>query len=165
MTVLTALGVDVSTNKIALVALDTEGDLKAYNVPVMPGQHGAVRLRQVRAAVRAALQGRFPTVHAAMVEIPWAKRGSSFALLSIAGVCLEAVQSVHHGAVVFDVPTQTWKLESVGHGNATKAQVAEHARGLGLLGDDQDQADACCLAQAALERLLRHINPKEVDAA
>jgi Holliday junction resolvasome RuvABC endonuclease subunit len=81
--------------------------------------------------------------------------GSSFVLLSIAGVLMEAAQEAFPGAVVLDMPTQSWKRDSVGHGNASKAEVLEHAHGLGLIGNDQDVADALAMAQAGFESWAR----------
>jgi Holliday junction resolvasome RuvABC endonuclease subunit len=146
-----SLGADVSTTKIALAAIDEHGAITTCCVPVEDAR-GARRLMQVRAAATAAIPGRFPEIAVAAVEIPWAKGASSFALLSVAAVTLEAIQDAAPGAVVLDVPTSVWKLDSVGHGNASKAEVMEHARGLGLEGDDQDLADALCLAQGVWER-------------
>jgi Holliday junction resolvasome RuvABC endonuclease subunit len=149
-----ALGADVSTKKIALAALRDDGTFKLHNIAVIDAR-GARRLMQVRAAVRVAVMGRFPETAVAAVEIPWAASASSFSLLAIAAVTLEAIQAAVPGAVVLDVPTQTWKKDSVGHGNASKADVLAHAQGLGYQGDDQDSADALCMAQGAWERWLR----------
>ncbi len=153
-----ALGIDVSTRLLAVAAIDDTGDHHTVSIPLDPSLRGAQRLTAARGALLHTL-ARDTKLHAnaAMVEIPWAKRGSSFALLSMAGVCLEVTQHALRGCVVMDVPTQTWKRESVGNGNASKDAVMVHARGLGYTGGSQDEADALCMAQAAMERLLRTV--------
>lgn len=146
-----ALGVDVSTKKIAFSTIDDDGRI-VPNVHILLGDHrGARRLCEARRIARTQAR-RYSDLAVAVVEIPWARSGSSFALLSIAAVCLEAVQAEHPGAVVLDLPTQSWKLDSVGRGNASKDECMAYAHGLGMMGADQDVADATCMAQAAWYR-------------
>lgn len=147
-----AIGIDPSTRRIAIAALTDKGRLK-HRILSIPDTRGAQRLRAIRDATADALTA-FSEVAVVVVEIPWAnpKFGSSFALLSTAAVLMEAAQFAHPGAIVLDMPTQSWKTNSVGHGNASKLAVMEHAYGLGLSVADQDVADAICMAQAGWER-------------
>lgn len=144
------LGIDPSSKRLAFAALKDDGDI-AHHVVVIPDElRGAQRLHSIRRVTVESLQGYgMPVV--IVVEIPWANPkagGSSFVLLSIAGVLMEAAQEACPYAVVLDMPTQVWKRDSVGNGNASKADVLTHAQALGMVGTDQDVADALCMAQA-----------------
>lgn len=143
-----ALGIDVSSTKIACGAIDDNGDILTAVGSIATRLRGAHRLVEVRTTT-IALAAAFHDAHIAIVEIPWARTASSFVLLSIAGVVLEALQTALPYAVVLERPTSTWKANSVGFGNATKHEVMEHAHGIGYEGDDQDVADAVCMASAA----------------
>lgn len=152
-----ALGIDVSSTKIAIAGIRDNGRLSTHALPLIEGAVGARRLREVRDVCWAILSTYARDATCVCVEIPWAssKGGSSFVLLSIAAVALEASQASMPGAVVMEVPTPSWKVETVGSGNATKDDVMAHVRGLGYDGQDQDVADALCLAQCARERWTR----------
>lgn len=153
-----ALGVDVSTKRLAIAGLRADGSITSHALSLDPNRRGAHRLREARTTAWAVLDGyRLQEACAVVVEIPWAANKSSFALLSVAAVVLEAAQAALPGAVVMDVPTPTWKLETVGHGNATKAEVMGHVRGLGYEGEDQDVADALCMAQVAWNRWAKEV--------
>lgn len=151
-----ALGIDVSTKKLAIAGLREDGSITHHVLMLDPNRRGAQRLREARTTAWAVLDGyRLQDVCAVVVEIPWAANKSSFALLSVAGVVMEAAQAALPNAVVLDVPTPTWKSETVGHGNATKLEVLDHVRGLGYGGADQDVADALCMAEVAWNRFKR----------
>lgn len=150
-----ALGIDVSTTKLAIAGVREDGSLTWHALPLNPDNRGARRLRAAREAGWAICDSYRKEASAVVVEIPWASGKSSFSLLAIAAVVMEAAQAAIPNAVVMDVPTPTWKLETVGHGNATKAEVMAHVRGLGYEGDDQDVADALAMAQCAGERWMR----------
>lgn len=144
-----ALGCDVSTKKLAFAGLREDGSITSHVLSLDPNRRGAHRLREARTTAWAVLDSyRLQEVCAVVVEIPWAGSSPSFSLLGIAAVVMEAAQAALPGAVVLDAPTQVWKRESVGHGNASKGEVADHAAGLGYEGGDQDVADALCMAQA-----------------
>lgn len=145
------LGIDPSSKKVATSMLATDGSVDFRIAPVPPALRGAHRLHWIRERMKVQL-GAFTDVGMIVVEIPWApKASSSFVLLSIAGVLMEAAQAAQPGAVVMELPTASWKLRSVGHGNASKGECMEHAIGLGLDRDDQDLADALCMCQAGWE--------------
>lgn len=150
-----ALGIDPSSRKIATVSLGEDGQITTRLLPVAD-ERGARRLAFIRSALGVQLS-QFKDVAVIVVEVPWAnpKMGSSFVLLSTAGVIMETAQAVHPGAVVLDVPTSSWKLDSVGKGNASKAEVLEHAQARGLDGDDQDLADALCMAECGWYRWMK----------
>jgi Holliday junction resolvasome RuvABC endonuclease subunit len=159
------LGADVSTKRIALAALTHDGRVLTHICPLTDNLTGARRLTQARSAVAAAIDGRFPPVSAAAVEVPYfGGSASSWALLSVAAITAEAIQAAAFGAVVLEVSAGTWKKETVGHGNATKEQAMQHARALGLEVDDQDLADALCCAELARERWWRDVEPQEAAA-
>jgi Holliday junction resolvasome RuvABC endonuclease subunit len=161
----TCLGIDPSSRRIAVAALKDNGDI-AHHVQIIPDLRGARRLHFIRRVIVESLQG-YGQPAVVVVEIPWApptrKRkdgktvqgGSSFVLLSIAGVLMEAAQEAFPGAVVLDMPTQSWKRDSVGRGNASIPEYVEHAQGLGMVGDDIDVAAALCMAQAGFESWAR----------
>jgi Holliday junction resolvasome RuvABC endonuclease subunit len=145
----TCLGIDPSSVRIAVAALTDTGDI-GHHVQIIPDGHkGARRLHLIRRVMLQSLQA-YGRPEVVVVEIPWG-RTNSFVLHSIAGVLLEVAQEAFPCAVVIDMPTQVWKRDSVGPGNATKGQVLAHAHGLGLIGDDQDVADALLMAQAGFE--------------
>lgn len=153
---LTGAGIDVSTSLIVLAGLDEHGDISHCCLALDTTLRGAHRFAAAREVMFSVPQ---LNVDAVIVEIPWAGNSSSFALLGLAAIAAEAIQVCNPGAIVMDVPTSTWKLESVGHGNATKGEVMDHAKGLGYTGDSQDVADALCMAQVALNRLIDKIGP------
>lgn len=148
---LVCLGIDVSSTKIAVGAIREDGSI-AYHAAALPLGAGARRLLTGLEATRAVLHPYRAVAAVIVVEIPWASGASSFALLSMAGVAMAAAQQACPGAVVTDCPTPTWKLESVGRGNATKQDVMVHAHALGYTGVDQDVADALCMAQCGWVR-------------
>lgn len=150
------LGIDVSSRKLAIAGIRESGSITYHAIPIAAGTAGARRLREARDATWAVMGAYRDDGATVTVEIPWAssKGGSSFVLLSIAAVALEASQAAIPGAVVMDVPTSSWKMESVGYGNASKDDVMRHAAGLGYAGADQDVADALCIAQCGMERWL-----------
>lgn len=162
-----ALGIDPSTQKIAVAGLHESGDVSHQTFRVPADLRGARRLRHIRILLEVELRQWSP-VPVVVVEIPWAnpkKGGSSFALLASAAVLMEAAQAAHHGAVVLDMPTQSWKSDSVGSGNASKEQVMAHALGLGYDGADQDVADALCMAQSGWVRWHHAVRATEARRA
>lgn len=146
---MTALGIDPSTQKIAVSGLDESGEVSHQVFRVPDDVVGARRLRYIRTLLHVELK-QWQDVAVIVVEIPWAPRarGTSFALLASAAVLMESAQAAHHGAVVLDLQTAVWKELSIGRGGASKEDVMAHALGLGLEVDDQDAADALCMAQA-----------------
>lgn len=148
---LVCLGIDVSSTKIAIGGIREDGSI-VYHAAALPLGRGARRLLTGLEATQTVLHPYRATAAVIVVEIPWASGSSSFALLSMAGVALAGAQRTCPGAIVTDCPTPTWKLESVGRGNATKADVMAHAHALGYTGVDQDVADAVCMAQCGWAR-------------
>ena len=161
-----SLGIDPSTQKIAVAGLDEDGSV-SHQVFYVPGDvAGARRLRYIRQVLAVELR-QWPTVPVIVVEIPWSprSRGTSFSLLASAAVIMEAAQYAHHDAVVLDTPTASWKDDSIGDGRASKQDVMTHAIGLGLEVDDQDVADALCMAQAGWVRWHAAVRRSELRRA
>lgn len=150
-----AVGIDVSTKRIAFAALSDEVR-RTHVIDLPQGERGARRLHVARPLIETVARRRFRDATVFAIEIPWAVR-PSFPLMGMAAVTMEAVQSAHPYAVVLDVTTGEWKLESVGFGNASKHHALDHARALGYDGTDQDVADAVCIAQCARERWLAQV--------
>ena len=146
-----ALGIDPSSKRVAVAGLDENGSVSHQVFRIPDDLRGARRLRYIRILLEVELR-QWTQVAVVVVEIPWANSSSSFVLLSSAGVLMESAQAAHHGAVVLDLTTNSWKRDSVGKGNATKDEVMAHAFGLGLDVEDQDVADALCMAQAGWVR-------------
>lgn len=149
-----ALGIDPSTKRVAVAGLHENGEVSHQVFRVPADLRGARRLRYIRILLEVELR-QWQHVQAVVVEIPWSNpKGptGNFALMSVTGVLMEAAQAAHHGAAIYDLPTQSWKKDSVGKGNASKTEVMTHAIGLGLDVDDQDVADALCMAQAGWVR-------------
>jgi Holliday junction resolvasome RuvABC endonuclease subunit len=145
----TCLGIDPSSRRIAVAAITDTGDI-GHHVQIIPDGHkGARRLHLIRRVMLDSLRA-YGRPEVVVVEVPWSPR-PSVVLHQISGVLLEVAQEAFPCAVVIDMPTQVWKRDSVGPGNASKAQVLAHAHGLGLIGNDQDVADALCMAQAGFE--------------
>jgi Holliday junction resolvasome RuvABC endonuclease subunit len=145
------LGIDVATTKLAIGGIREDGSV-VYHVGALPVGTGSRRLLAGLDITHAMLHPYRIDAAVIVVEIPWARASSSFALLSMAGIAMAGAQQTCPGAVVIDAPTPSWKLGSVGHGNATKAEVLAHANAIGYEGIDQDCADAVCMAQFAWTR-------------
>jgi Holliday junction resolvasome RuvABC endonuclease subunit len=163
-----SLGIDVSTRKIAVAALPEPGKTFTLDAPlrhdaldIPTGLAGARRLNQIRMRTYSHISRMYQHAAVIVIEIPWARADSSFALLSAAGVVMEAAQAAVVGAVVKEVPTPTWKAHSVGHGGANKSQVMDYARTLGYDGDDQDIADALAMAAAGWDFWRRDVDRAE----
>ena len=86
-----------------------------------------------------------------VVENPMT-RHNHFMLVAAAGVVIEALYTQLR-CPVLELGIQKWKKEVIGNGNASKDAITAHAARLGNLGPVQDEADALCLAVAALNRL------------
>lgn len=153
-----ALGFDISTSKVAIAGITDQGDIQTHAVHVPAGHVGARRLCVLRSALASSLvASRWQDACIAVIEIPWAAGDSSFALLSATGVVMETVQHAFPGAVVMEVPTPSWKLETIGRGSAPKSDCMAYARIRGYDGDDQDIADALCMAACAWSRWHREL--------
>lgn len=153
---LSMCGIDVSAQKgIAFAWLDERGGIRHHKIPAPLGMTGPRRLVEIRLACHALSVSRLGSTACCLVEIPWAPRDDSFALLSIAGVVLEAVQAGAPHAAVMEATTAQWKAWSVGRGNASHDEYRAHAAALGYDGRDEDIAAALCMAQAAWNRYER----------
>lgn len=148
-----SLGIDVSASKLAFASLGENGEVRHFRHFVLPGIAGARRLAACRLGTTTVIERHFPDACVVIVENPW----PGHVLLSIGAVVLEAAQAALPGAVVMDVQAATWKLDSLGNGRASKAAGMEHALALGLLVEDQDCADALCMAQAGWHRWNRDV--------
>lgn len=148
-----AMGLDIKTDQLAFGTIDDHGDTHTFSLPVDATAKGARRLCHLRATTIAGL--RFRDVHAdvVVIEVAW----PGFVLLSYTSVCMEAIQHIYPGAIVMEVSAGTWKKEALGHGKASKQDALDHAAGLGYTGTDDNEAEALCMAQVAMERLLTRI--------
>lgn len=99
--------------------------------------------RQVRIFARQ-LAGDYPP-HVVWVEQPSGKF-SNLQLIYAVGA-LQAALFETLGVPVWTIPSSTWKLKTIGAGNATKQQVAAWAEGVATF-DGQDEADAIGIAVA-----------------
>lgn len=142
-----ALGVDVSTWKVAICGIREDGSLTKHPVPLDRRAVGARRLLGARLAAFSVLGAYRNEACIVLVEEP--ARGD---IQRIACVVTEAAQAAIPGAVVMTARPNTWKLEALGYGAAKKPQIMEHARARGYEGDDQDIADAIGIADAAWGR-------------
>ncbi len=149
-----SLGVDISTKKIAIAGIrrGVKGfTLVTRSLDLSPDARGARRLVGARMIAYASLGGHNTEAAIIVVEAP-INKAQNYELLAIANVVEEAAQSACQGAVVMSCPPATWKLAVLGRGNATKDDALAFAHGLGYVGDDDDIADALCLAQLGWNR-------------
>jgi Holliday junction resolvasome RuvABC endonuclease subunit len=148
-----ALGIDVSTKKLAIAGIREDGSLVTKALELDPNARAARRLVGARLVAHAALGGHAGECCACIVENPLNRR-PNMQLLGVAFVVIEAAQSAMPGAIVMDAHVGTWKKEALGdgHGGATKEEVMAHAIALGYEGQDQDIADALVMADCAWGR-------------
>ena len=116
----------------------------------------AVRLAAIRRAVRQVdwlvarrIGGRSSAI---LVEDARVGPGSNKELIQAVGVTLEAL-AYENTCPILEIPIGTWKREAVGRGNATKEECWGAAVAVGGRPANQDEADAICVAVAALGRL------------
>lgn len=141
-----AVGVDISTKKIAVAGVREKGSLVTRALALDPSMRGARRLVAARTVAHAALGEHAKEAAIIVVENPMHAR-PNMGTLGIAFVVIEAAQSACPGAVVMDCPPSVWKKQILGHGRADKSDALAFAHSLGYSGDDDDIADALCLAQ------------------
>lgn len=146
MSVDRVLGIDVATEKLAFGWLDEDGQVESHTFTLPPRIPANHRLCEWRSYLTDRGMWLLDEVVTVVVEIPWSMRPSFF-LLGTAAVTVEAL-SAFDGPPVIALTTGDWKCQSVGVGNASKAQTLAHAQGLGYDGGDGDVADAVCMAQA-----------------
>lgn len=151
-----AWGVDVSTKRVAIGAIDRTGAVHAVSRDVPQDRRGARRLVEVRRAAQAAGWhlsqdfGGHPS--AILVEDPTFGGRTNPPLIQAFGVVLEAM-AFDYLCPVLEIPVGTWKREAVGRGNATKEECWGAAVAVGGRPANQDEADAICVAAAARGRL------------
>lgn len=142
-----AIGVDVSTKRLAFAGIREDGSLALHALELDHTRRGARRLTEARSVAYAVLCGYAVDCCTVMVEEP--ARGD---INRIAVVVSEAAQAAIPRAVVWTVRPQTWKFAAVGHGGAPKQDCLAYAQIRGYVGADQDLADALCMAAAAWKR-------------
>lgn len=151
-----AWGVDVSTKRVAIGAINPQGETHTVKADIDPELVGAVRLAALRRAARTAAWelGRITSSRpsAILVEDANVGVGTNKPLIQAVGVVLEAL-AYENTCPILEIPIGTWKKDSIGNGAAKKDRVMSHAVELGFRGDTQDEADALCIAEAALRRL------------
>lgn len=146
-----SLGIDVSTKKIAVAGIRSNGSVVTRALELNPDHRGARRLVAARTTAYAALGGHAGEACIVVIEEPW-HRHNSAPLLGVAYVVIEAAQASCPGAVVMDVKPASWKKDVLGHGRAGKDDALEFAERYGYAGGDDDIADALCLAQLGWDR-------------
>lgn len=154
----TAIGIDPATAKpVALATFDTEGNVTTRKLVLTGKANGALRLMVLRSTLLPVLK-RLDDVAVIVVEAPFGPQSEGLTnLVQCQGVLLECAQYAHPGAVVLDLNPGSWKKNSVGNGNASKAQYIEHAQGLGVDSDDEDLCAAACMAEAGLHLWLAEV--------
>jgi hypothetical protein len=145
-----ALGVDVSTKKLAIAGIREDSTLTLHALSLDHTRRGARRLAEARSTAYAVLNGYSHECCTVMVEEP--AGGEVRELLRVACVVAEAAQAAVPGALVWTVGQSSWKKQLLGHGHAGKPVTLAFAHGLGYTGDDDDLGDALCMAQLAWER-------------
>lgn len=151
-----SLGVDVNTKVTAMVVVGQGAVHDTMLVHHRTGEQGPRRLMMIREAVRSALAGAHWRVDVAAVEIP-VNHHRSWPLESAASVVQEAVQAHFPHAIVLDPEPSHWQEATIGAGRDAKPRSLAHARANGLETDDDNLADAYCLAEYARELYLRDV--------
>ena len=145
-------GIDVSTKRIA-IACYGDGVADVGSVDIKQDVRGAARLVRVR---RAALKAARRHVHyPSLIVVEDANVGAAAnkPLIQAVGVVLEAM-AYAYTCPVAESPIGTWKKAALGRGNAVKADVWEGALAHGFAPENQDEADAACVAVAAYRGLV-----------
>lgn len=153
---LLALGVDCSTTQTAMVVLDHTGFRALRRVVHDTKEQGARRLMQIRAAVGGTLDMAAWDLSVATVEVPLNVQ-RSFALESCAAVVLEVIQHRYPHLIVLDPTPRQWQSFVLGGSVKGKGQALAHAEGLGLETDDDNLADAACIAEYGRELYIRDV--------
>lgn len=148
-------GVDVAMANLAFAFADTNSDhVDVETLITRTTEREGARLglldRQVRIYARQAA-GRYPPA-CAWVEQP-SGRFPNPQLMYAAGV-IQAALFETLACPVWSIPSGRWKRATVGVGNATKAQVRAWADARRFCVNDQDEADAICIAVAGRAMLL-----------
>lgn len=151
-----SLGVDCSTTQTALVVIDHNGFHALRRVIHDTKEQGARRLMQIRAAVGGALDCARWDLHVATVEVP-VNVHRSFALESCAAVVLEVIQQRYPHLIVLDPTPRQWQAFVFDTAVRGKHQALEHASAHGLDTDDDNLADALCLAEYGRELYIRDV--------
>lgn len=145
-----SIGIDPDSTAFVMVSMDEDGGVVTRRVPLVKTRDQAARLVNIRMMATFQLVAE-NDVAVITIEIPWGNPSNPH-LMAIHGVLQEAAKWTHPDAVVLATPTQSWKKDTVGRGNATKAEVMAHARARGLSESDQDLADALCMAESGWSR-------------
>jgi hypothetical protein len=156
MSPLFALGVDCSTKATALVVLDHTGYYQHRLVVHDTKEQGARRLSQIRAAVGAVLDLAAWDLSVAAVEVPL-NHNRSFALESCAAVVMECIQARYPHLIVLDPDPSAWQADTIGRGKDAKDRALAHAAANGFDTDDDNLADAYCIAEYGRELFIRDV--------
>jgi Holliday junction resolvasome RuvABC endonuclease subunit len=151
-----ALGVDCSTLATAMVVLDHTGYYQHRLVAHDTREQGARRLMQIRAAVGGVLDLAQWDLTVAAVEVPL-NHNRSFALESCAAVVMECVQTRYPHLIVLDPTPNEWQTDTIGSGKDAKDRSLAHAAANGFDTDDDNLADAYCIAEYARELYIRDV--------
>jgi Holliday junction resolvasome RuvABC endonuclease subunit len=141
-----SLGIDISTRRIAIGGIRDDNTLVTKMLELNPAARGARRLVGARMTAHAALGAHAGEALVIVVERP-NHRSNGMALLGLAFCVIEAAQAACPGAIVMDCPPSTWKAQVLGHGHADKQAALAFAADLGHETNDDDVADALCLAE------------------
>lgn len=147
-------GVDLSTTAISIAGLSDTGKARWITAEFASGEAGARRLAYGRHATIEVAHafGRNPFHRPSAIVVEDPRVGQvNMPLLTMFGVVLEAMYSATR-APVLEMGSSSWKAEVIGNGGAKKPRVMAEAIELGYTGSIQDEADALCIAKAALRR-------------
>ena len=175
MTMTIVMGIDPASTRLAFVALHDHGGYLAQKADNLAPRHGAkgqvlktTKWSPVACGAAATITAQYLGVLeeswpdeaiAAYIESPLVGRGGVRTTM-VQSFTSGAVQGVlaNHGIPVTMVNVGTWKADVVGHGHATKDDVAEALRlrwptFFSAAGGDQDLHDAACIALWGQEHL------------
>lgn len=145
----TVWGCDVSTTRVAFAS--TDGQTLSVEIPKLDGGERLAFARNatVKAAYDFAQAGPPLCV---WVEQPTGKFPSP-PLVQMVGVVTEAIYAAlsglyNHPVTIYPIAVASWKKAALGHGHATKDEVAFWAGSEGAEPANQDEADAFAIAVA-----------------
>lgn len=152
------LGIDQSLNGTGLCSISDAGAVIGASTITQGARDGDRRLVEIRARIDEML----PVAGAAMEGYSFDSPHRAFDLGEVAGVvkCL----LVERGVPFVVVPPSTLKKFATGVSSASKDEMLAAARGLGVVLEDDNQADALFLARVARALHHGHTSRRELEA-
>ena len=140
------IGIDVSGTRFAIAAFRPDDTSLAFTQRLTAGR----QYELIREAVRD-MAAEIGEPNAVAIEQPWFGRFPKSAYIhgmSVARAEDACRAQWRHAPIRFMQPKEWRRLAGVG-GGASKERVDEFVRGFGFMPQDQDSADAACVAIAA----------------